>query len=382
MFLAILQKELKQESRAKRTFVFMFIFPLVLITTLSVGLKSMMTSGDIFGSGDEYSKVYYTANESSKYNHGFLNFKQGVEEAVNIKFEETSSLDNVQDAVDKYDALAHIEITDTGYKYYSSKNGEKFTGKVFESIFQSILNEYASYETIAEYNPKALANLVKNKYDDYVIKKDVSGARDITSSEYYTFAELALIIFYVASSVGESVYSENHLTTINRIRLSKVNESTFIGAKILVGVIISALQILVVYVYSSMVLDVNWGENTLKFMAMFLAFGTFASVIGGTLGIMAKNHNTVSGISSVLTIVICFLGGCYVPLHMIIGISPLNKLVYLSPIYWINTAVSSMLCGIESNAFMISLGVSLGLSVICILIYLVVLKNKGGLAND
>ena len=74
MFLAMLKKELKQFLRAKRTFIFMFIFPIVLITTLSVGLKNMMTSGDIFGSGDEYSKVYYTIDEDSKYKEGFLAF--------------------------------------------------------------------------------------------------------------------------------------------------------------------------------------------------------------------------------------------------------------------------------------------------------------------
>ena len=53
----------------------------------------------------------------------------------------------------------------------------------------------------------------------------LSGARDITSSEYYTFAELALIIFYVSGIVGESVYNENKLTTINRIRLSKLRKA-------------------------------------------------------------------------------------------------------------------------------------------------------------
>ena len=60
----------------------------------------------------------------------------------------------------------------------------------------------------------------------------LAGARDITSSEYYTFAELALIIFYVAGIVGESVYKEKQLTTINRIRLSRMKESFLIGAKV------------------------------------------------------------------------------------------------------------------------------------------------------
>ena len=382
MFLAMLKKEIKQVLRAKKTLIMMFIFPIVLITTLSVGLKNMMTSGDIFGSGDEYSKVYYTFDGNSKYNEGFLKFKEGVEESVNVKFEETSSLDKVKDQVDKYDALAHIEVNDIGFKFYSSKNGEKIKVKIFESIFESVLNEYATHETIGEYNPKALANLVKNKYDDYVVKKDVSGLRDITSSEYFTFAELALIIFYVSSTVGESVYKENYLTTINRIRLSKVTESFLIGAKVLVGIAISIIQTLLIYVYSSKVLDVNWGENTLKFMSMFVAFGIFASVIGAIIGIMAKNDSTVSGVLNAITIVICFLGGCYLPLSMLIGISPINKLIYLSPIYWINTAISSMLCGIQSSAYFIALGVPLGISAVCLLAYLGILRNKGGLAND
>lgn len=382
MFWVILKKELKHIFRTKRTFIFMFIFPIVLITTLSVGLKNIMTSGDIFGSGGEYAKVYYTLDEKSEYSHGFLEFVKGVEGAVNIKFEETSSLDEVKDKVDRYDALAHIEVTDTGYKFYSSKNGENIKTKIFASIFQSILNEYAAYETIGEYNPKAFTNLVKNKYDEYVIRKDVSGARDITSAEYYTFAELGMIIFYISGIVGDSVYGENWLRTIDRIRLSKAKEGYLIGAKVLAGVVLSILQILVVYVYSSTVLEVNWGENTLKFMSMYLAFGIFASVVGAVIGITAKNDNTVSGLLNVITIVICFLGGCYAPLHMLIGMSPLNRLIYFSPIYWINTAVSSMLCGIESNAYIIALVVPLGLSIICALVYFASLKNKGGLAND
>jgi ABC-2 type transport system permease protein len=382
MFLAMLKKEFKQVLRAKKTFIFMFIFPIVLITTLSVGLKDILSSAYIFGSGDEFSKVYYTIDSNSKYKQGFLEFKEGVEENVNIKFEETSALDKVKDQVDKYNALAHIEVNDTGFKFYSSKNGEKVKVKIFTSIFESVLNEYATYETIEEYNPKAFESLVKNKYDEYVVKKDVSGARDINSSEYFTFAELALIIFYVSSIVAESVYKENYLTTINRIRLSKVKESFLIGAKVLVGIVISILQTLVIYVYSSKVLDVNWGENTFKFMSMFLAFGIFASVIGAILGLIAKNDSTVSGVLNIITMVICFLGGCYAPLSMLIGMSPINKLIYLSPIYWINTAISSMLCGIESNAYFIALGVPLGLSTVCLLAYLGILRNKGGLAND
>jgi ABC-2 type transport system permease protein len=382
VFLAMLKKEFKQVLQAKKNLVFMFIFPIILITTLSVGLKNLMTSSDIFGSGNEYSKVYYTINGITRYEYGFLEFKKGVEEAVNIKFEETSSLDMVKDEVDKYNALVHIEVNETGFKLYSSKNGEKIKSKIFRNIFESILNEYAAFDTIGKYNPEAFANLVQNKYKEYVVKKDIGDARDITSEEYYTFAELALIILYVAGIVAESVYKEKQLTTINRIRLSKMKESFLIGAKILVGITISTLQILLVYVYSTCILNVNWGQNTLKFMIMFLIFGVFVSVMGALIGIIAKNDTTVTGAIQVSIVVMCFLGGAYTPLNIMVGMGPISKLLFISPVYWINTAISSLICNIHSNAYTIALIIPSVLSIAGLFSYFVFLRNKGGLVND
>ena len=100
------------------------------------------------------------------------------------------------------------------------------------------------------------------------------------------------------------------------------------------------------------------------------------------MDLLQKMILQLSGILNVVTIVICFLGGCYTPLQVIIGMSPINKLVYFSPIYWINTAISSLLCGIESNAYIIALALPLGLSALCLFIYFGILRNKGGLAND
>ena len=59
----------------------------------------------------------------------------------------------------------------------------------------------------------------------------------------------------------------------------------------------------------------------------------------------------------------------------------LNNLVYLSPIYWIDTAISSSLCNIESNSYAIALGIPIVLSIIMISIYLIFAKRKGGIAN-
>ena len=56
--------------------------------------------------------------------------------------------------------------------------------------------------------------------------------------------------------------------TINRIRLSKAKESNILFSKLSLGFLVAVIQILIVYIYSSLVLKVDWGENTLKFLAI------------------------------------------------------------------------------------------------------------------
>ena len=380
MYLAMLKKEFKQFFRSKGNVVLLFLFPVILITTLSLGLKDMMSgSADIYGGDSESTKAYYTITGDSNYKEGFMSFTKGVEESLSIKFEETSELDNVEEEVDNYKALVHIEVGSDGFKLYTSKKGEKIQGKVFRSIFDSMLNEYGTFETIGKYNPKAFSNLVQNKYDDYVVKEKLDGTRDVSAAEYYTFAELALIIFFIAQTVGESVYKETQLRTINRIRLSKVKENVMIGAKVSLGILIGIIQTILIYVYSSTVLDVDWGANTVKFILLFITFAIFSSVVGAIVGLCAKKDTSVGGSLSAVTFIICALGGCYTPLNMLVGIPLLNKLMYISPIYWINTATSSMICGLESKAYAIALIIPIVLSAVCLIAYLAIMKKGEGL---
>ena len=123
MFFTLIKKEFKQFFRSKSSVVMMFLFPIVLITTLSIGLKGMMSMDNVFGSGDEYSKVYYTLDKESKYNDGFKEFIKGVEDSVNIKFENIENEDAAADMVDKGEGILHINVDEEGFKVYTSKKG-------------------------------------------------------------------------------------------------------------------------------------------------------------------------------------------------------------------------------------------------------------------
>ena len=382
MFFTLIKKEFKQFFRSKSSVVMMFLFPIVLITTLSIGLKGMMSMDNVFGSGDEYSKVYYTLDKESKYNDGFKEFIKGVEDSVNIKFENIENEDAAADMVDKGEGILHINVEEEGFKVYTSKNGEKIKSKVFRNMFESILNEYAVYETIGKVNPEAFKNMVQAKYTEYVEIDNDGSVKEVSSTDYYTFAELALIILYVALTVGESVFAESDMLTLNRIRISKSSEKSMVIAKVVFGEFIVLLQTVVIYFYSSIVLKVTWGDNTFKFIGLFLMLGLFASLLGGIVGLLSKKDGMINGIVNIINFFLCALGGSYIPLLLIIQIPVINKIMYLSPIYWINTAASTLVCGIESNAYIIAISVMGFLIAICLTIFGIIIRRRGKLLND
>ncbi len=378
MLFVMLKKELKMFFRSKGNVIMLFLFPIVLMTILSLSLNNLMGSQiEIFKESDKDSIVYYSVEDSSKYKDGFLMFKDEIKKEINIEFKKVENLETVKESIDEKKAIAYVSLYESNFDIYTSKSGDNMKAKVFKSMLESLLNKYGAYEAIGELNPEAFKSLVQNSYDEYVVSEDVNGKKTVTASEYYTFAELALIILNVSSVIGELVYKEKQLNTINRIKMSKSNEKIMILSKVILGTIISLLQILLVYIYTSLVLKVNWGENTFKFILLFVVFGLFSSMLGAIVGIVSKTDTAASGLLNGATFIICALGGCYSTRAMITSIPIINKIMYISPIYWINTATSTMICGLKSNLYLVAIIIPIVLSILVLISYVIIIKKRG-----
>lgn len=382
MFVSLLKKEFLQFIRNKANLVMLFVFPIVLITTLSFGLEDMMNSSSkIFEKGDKDSTVYYYIDKNCDYEEGFNTFKKEISKSINVDFKEKKLTKSIKKKIDNYDAIIHINVSNDGFKVYSSSKGDSTKSKILKGVFESLVNQIASYQTIYKNNPQAFQNLIDKNVNSIVDEnKDL---RNESSSEYYTFAELGLIILYIATIVSESVSNENKFTTINRLRLSKLRESYILLAKVFMGVLIGIVQTLLVYVYSTNVLNVNWGDNTLKFMAIYIALSFFASMLGALVGICSKTEGSASGgILNGLIIFFCAFGGCYTPLFLIISSPTMEYIAKISPLYWINTATSSMICGIDTSSYIVAVVYPIVFSIVALILYLIINKSKGGIAND
>lgn len=374
----MLEKEFKQFIRKKSNIIMLFVFPIVLITTLALGLKDLMSGNmNIFGNDNEKSIVYYSIYDDSKYKEGFLTFKDTISEEISIEFKE-ESLENVKDEIDSYDAIAFVEVNNDGFSIYTSKKGDNTEMKIFKQIMDNALNNFAAYETIAKKNPKDMMNLSESNVKE-ILSDATKNLRNSSSAEYYTFAELALIILFISTITAQSTYKEKELITINRIKLSKVSEQRLIFTKVFFGCLIGIVQTILVWAYSSIFLNVNWGENTIKFILLYIALSLFASMGGVVLGIICKNSGTFSGILNGAIIVICALGGCYTPLYTITSSEVMATICKVSPIYWINIATNSMICDIKTNSYIVALLIPLVLSAIMFFIYLAINKKRRAL---
>ena len=77
------------------------------------------------------------------------------------------------------------------------------------------------------------------------------------------------------------------------------------------------MQILIVYICSTKLFDVDWGENTTYILLVLISFIIFSSVLGIFMYMVFDDQKTAYTFSNMLIIVMGFLGGSYVPLCLV-----------------------------------------------------------------
>ena len=373
----LIKKEVMQFFRNKTDTLTMFIFPIVLIVVMGAALSGLMNvDKNIF----ENKKVYYTVKNISndkKYLQSFYNFQTSCEENMKVKFEKTDNDNKARDLVNSRDALAFITINEDGYDYYRSENKENSAQKIFINIFEQYLEKQALIETVGSKNPKLIQEVINEK-SIIGLKEEGINNNGIDSFTYYTFAELVLIILYISGITSISMYKENFQGTFTRLRMSKVRNLTVILSKVILGLIVGIIQVIVIYFVSTAFLKINWGENLPQIFTVLISLIIFSSILGITASMIFEDNKTASSVINTLIIILGFLGGSYMPISLIKSTPITNILCQLTPTYWANISLLSLSTGLNTNYTYISIGVSLGLSIILIVIGSIVKKLKAG----
>ena len=142
--------------------------------------------------------------------------------------------------------------------------------------------------------------------------------------------------------IGYSVYDENAYGTITRIRLSSVGIGVMLFSKILTGVICGCVQILSAFVFSSLVLGVEWGGKTSLIFLLLLMLVLYSAVFGAVIGMLSKNRSMCQSTVLMISMLCGYLGGSVTPLYLLENMPVLNIIIKLSPLYHLNRAVTAL----------------------------------------
>lgn len=371
ILLTLIKKEVIEFLTKKTNLITMFILPIVLIIVFGTLFNGFMVKdSNIY----KDKIIYYRINNINQNNDQlkiFYNFITEFEKDTNVDFIQVNNKDKYIKKVNENKAICLLDIYKDDYYYYRNENKESMESKIFRNAYEQYLKKYNLIKSIQRTNPKNINKILNNQIDlslnNQEIDSEEVNSKEVNSFTYYTFAQLVLIILYISNLISKSMYRDKY---------SKFRYYQIILSKIIFAMIVGLLQIIIVYMISTNFLDVSWGNNLFKIILVLISFTIFSSVLGISISMIYEDKKTSYNILNTILIVMCFLGGLYVPICVIKSNVITNFLSDLIPTYWVNLAIIGLSQNIINYYFNISIAISLVLSIIILVIPLILSKLK------
>ena len=381
ILLTLIKKELKAFFRSKSDVIIMLIFPVILIFVMGKSLNNLMSvEKNIFNNKTIYYRINAPIN-NEKNLQLFYDFMINIEKKTNVKFIENKNYKNATNDVNNNKAICFMDIYDNKINYFRNEKKESTESKIFRNLYEQYMRKYSFLQTMSKSNSKQMTSL--SNYQIKILLKDENiNEEEISSYTYYTFAELILIILYISTLTSISMYKERFLHTMTRLKVSGTNKFNILASKIALGIIIGLMQTFVVYIMSTKLLHVNWGDNLIYIMLVLISFIIFSSVLGIFISIIFDDQKTAYTVNNILIIIMGFLGGSYVPICLVKSTRITGFLCNIMPNYWANTAILGLHYDMETKYYIISILISLSLSVIMLIVGNFISEQKVGGSFD
>ena len=342
----IICKELKKYFSSKINILFLVLLPIIFVTFFSFALENYIDSNyDTFQDGKIF---YYAENADTAHLKKFTDISKEIASSTGVIFEEVSDLETAKTDVWQSEAFAVINITEDGFDYFRSEFNEPVGGEIIRSMFLQLSDSYE--------NPPGEVMIMKNNMN---IKKT-------TSKIYYTFAAAAFLILFMAFLTSMSIIEEKELGTDIRIRISRIGNGGVLFAKAFVSICGGIAEIIIIYLYSSFVIGVEWGGNLPLIFMVLLLLIVFSTSLGIMIGTFCKSKTVAQETSLVAGMMCGYLGGSITPAYLMENMPVMCYVIKLSPLYWANKALISLYNDIVDKNTVYSAVVLVALSIVCI----------------
>lgn len=375
-----MKKEIIQFFKSKTNVIAMLIFPIVLIFVMGKSLDGLMSMDKNIFSG----KIIYFNIEDSNGNKNlqpFYDFSVQFQKDTEAEFVENTNPEEAIKLVNKNEAICFINVCKDDIKYFRNENGESTESKVFRNLYTQYMKKYIFIHSISKFEPQKVLQIL-NAQNNTQVKSEGISYDEVNSFTYYTFVELTLIILYISTITLTSMYKENTLHKMTRLETSSIKKINIMISKIALGIFIGIMQIIIIYITSTRLFGVNWGQNVIYIFMVLISFIIFSSVLGISISMIFSEEKTAYTFTNMLIIVMGFLGGSYVPLSLVKSARITSFLCELVPNYWVNTAILGLKYNVDTSYYISAINISLGSAALMIILSRIISKIKEGGSFD
>jgi len=177
--------------------------------------------------------------------------------------------------------------------------------------------------------------------------------RAATAEEQASAAQLAvpgftvLFVFLTSQATARSIYDEKKVGSFRRLLASPIPKAELLAGKMLPNVIISLVQIIVIFAFGIFGLpllgqpSLNLGNSPSGVALVGLLIALCSSAFGILIAALARTENQIGGLSAVLLWAMAMIGGSFIPVFFLERfLGPIMRLV---PHYWANSAFTNLL---------------------------------------
>ncbi|HEL0009663.1 TPA: ABC transporter permease [Streptococcus equi subsp. zooepidemicus] len=367
----LIKKESLQIFRDRTALLMMVVFPILMILILSFAFKSSFNTA---ATVPKLTVRYQLEGKETEYQKNFITFLKLLNKELHLEAKETKDIAKAKQKVSEGVLTAALEVK-------SDQNIEVTTNSINQQnadLINMLVNIYVdnakTYDSIANLYPEAISNIKKRKID-YIASSSVQTSKGMSSADYYAISMFTMITFYSIMSAMNLVLSDRQQGVASRIYLTGVSNSAILLGKLIGGMLATAVQLTILYVFTRFVLRVNWGTNDWQIIGVTASLVYLSVAIGIGLATGIRNQSFLTVASNAVIPVFAFLGGSYIPLSTL-NSALINQLSNISPIKWVNDSLFYLIFGGQSNPIPVTLMVNLGIGTAFILFALVRMRKQ------
>lgn len=351
MPLVLIKNNLKLMLRSKWVLFLMIIMPLITIALLSNAFQEMLHTDY---SVSEFSVGYRIREDNS--HKSMIPALKKVCETQRILLQEYPEGDITQLLKNKTVAV-FVELKEgKSYQLYESSDN-KTEAAITESIFTSFFYQMNEAITAAAYVAKEGREEVSSVKEVKVLQEVLPADPVPSSIDYYGIIEIVYFAWCGMVSLVAVISSERRSEVLSRMKVSQLSKFSFYLGKFLPCTLAVFLEIGVAWLISIPLFDIHWGNMGVSAFILFLV--SMASSAFGILLFQLFDNVAVSIVCGfVITWIMGFFAGSF-QTYMYAGLP--QKLVELSPIYYINRTLVEFSTMGQSDYTVRCIGILIGL---------------------